>query len=439
MNKNLNQIRHKTKLSLSQFLNLYQNSISKPVFKFLASMIFGIIKHKHIHLAKISRALNESIVVKKTNERLSYHLGKKGLYKTLFHSHLNTIASQISDCRFIIYDDSDVIKPYAKKIQGLSKVRDASKSNKDKTVTGNGFLWGNLLGITQKDEKIIPIRSEIISPILDEDCKYSTNKKFLSIIQEVSPVLNKKQILVLDRGFDRITIIEPLVKAKRDFIIRMTSKRHLHYKGENLPIKQVCKKADLNYTYTVNRIHKQKIVKRNFQVGALKVYLPTEDKKGIIDKAFWLVVAKEVNKGYSWFLSTVEAETEKEIVELVMKGYQYRWKIEEFHRQVKQDYCIEDILYQRYEAIQNISAILTIIMSFLAQFSKIFIFTILKVCKLLEKNRIKDIPVYYYYRLAEAFKILFLNNFINFNPVLDTFPEEPSLFPDSNFKFFGGC
>ncbi len=49
-----------------------------------------------------------------------------------------------------------------------------------------------------------------------------------------------------------------------------------------------------------------------------------------------LAVVKEegVKKGYSWFLCHLPAENAYEAMMLAMTGYQYRWKIEEYHRQV---------------------------------------------------------------------------------------------------------
>ena len=40
-------------------------------------MVFGILKSKHIHLAKVARALKEMNTPKKTEERLSYHLEER--------------------------------------------------------------------------------------------------------------------------------------------------------------------------------------------------------------------------------------------------------------------------------------------------------------------------------------------------------------------------
>lgn len=36
-----------------------------------------------------------------------------------------------------------------------------------------------------------------------------------------------------------------------------------------------------------------------------------------------------------------------------MTGYQYRRKNEEYHRQIKTDYCLEEMVYLRYRKLRN--------------------------------------------------------------------------------------
>jgi len=45
-------------------------------------------------------------------------------------------------------------------------------------------------------------------------------------------------------------------------------------------------------------------------------------------------------------------------VELAIRGYGLRWKIEEVHRQIKGDYRLEAIRLERYEALKTMNALL---------------------------------------------------------------------------------
>jgi len=70
---NIKQTTTKTQVKFKQYLYRYKKQLDLPEYKFLSDIIFGILKSKHIHLAKIARTLLEKITPKKTEERLSYH------------------------------------------------------------------------------------------------------------------------------------------------------------------------------------------------------------------------------------------------------------------------------------------------------------------------------------------------------------------------------
>lgn len=52
--------------------------------------------------------------------------------------------------------------------------------------------------------------------------------------------------------------------------------------------------------------------------------------------------------------------TDYEIIEKALRGYGYRWKIEEFHRHVKQEYNWENIQLMSYVGLKNINTILMV-------------------------------------------------------------------------------
>jgi len=403
---NIKQISAKTQVKLKQYMYRFRNQLDVPEYKFLSDTIFGILKGKHIHLAKIARSLLEKITPKKTQERLSYHLGKEGLYKRLQTTYYKTHRYKISSCRYLIFDGSDIVKQEAEKMEGLSLVRDGSRSaKKQNPVIANGYHWDNIIGISEDGKNVVPVYSEIYSNSLDTDYSVSENRKIIKVVKEVSTVTNSEQILVIDRGGDRRVLINNFIRLKQSFIIRQDGRRHLFYKGRSMPLKKVSRKAKLEREYTVIRNHNNKTVKHIYHVGALPVKFPTACLQYPIDHPLWLIMVREEGKGYSWFLCSLPADDKFEAIQLAMKGYQYRWKVEEFHRQIKQDYHLEEIRYQRYEVIQTLGSLLVIVMGFLATINTVFIRLLLFSTRLLEKNRFKDIPDYIFYRLSEGIRI----------------------------------
>lgn len=427
---NNKQTSAKTQIKLKQYLYRYKKQLDLPEYKFLSDITFGILKGKHIHLAKTARTLSEKITPKKTEERLSYHLGKDGMYKRLQDMYYKTNQYRINRCQYLIFDGSDIIKEEAKTMEGLSLIRDGSKSGKKKNlVIANGYHWDNILGVSADGKDLVPVYSEIYSNRLDPDYSVSENRKIINVVNEMSRITNSEQILVIDRGGDRRVLIDEFIRLKQLFVIRQTGERHLFYKGKSMPLKKVSRKVILKKKYTVMRKHNSKMVKHVYHVGAIQVEFPSSCLRHSTNHPLWLVVVKEEGKGYSWFLCNLPAENQFEAIDLAMKGYQYRWKVEEFHRQVKQDYHMEDIRYQRYEAIKTIGSLLLIVMGFLSTLNKAFISLLLFTTRLLEKNRFNDIPDYIFYRLSEGIRISFagVNKFI---------PEKRKICPQASLELF---
>jgi len=349
---NIAEMTQRTQVKLHQYLSGYRRYQKLPEHKFLFDMIFGILKSKHIHLAKIARALQESISPKKTEERLSYHLGKEDLSEKLLSAHLRRISHKCKRCRYIIYDGSDIVKTYAEKMEGLAMVRDGSRSRDEKVTLGRGYHWDNLIGVSDDGKHLMPLYSEIYSFSRDKDRAVSENKKIIKMQEMVSPHCRRDSILVIDRGGDRRVLIKRFLDVGQYFIIRQSGKRHLFYKGKAMPLKRIARQVKLHFSYRIVRDHHGRRVEHLYEVGAVEVGFPTDDLHYCRPERLWLVVTKEPGRGYSWFLTYLDTDKEAEVVEWTMQGYQYRWRIEEFHRQMKpvkgpapdgQDFSLEAI------------------------------------------------------------------------------------------------
>ena len=68
---------------------------TKPVQRFIEQMVYGIVVSKDVKLSQISRALEETIAVKKTEDRLSINLGREHLVTSRFKtSHWRSLQNQ---------------------------------------------------------------------------------------------------------------------------------------------------------------------------------------------------------------------------------------------------------------------------------------------------------------------------------------------------------
>lgn len=406
----------KLQIKLHQFVNRFQKALYKPELKAVYDILLGLIKSKHVHLSKIVRQVPTETTFKKRWEQLSYHLDKENLSERLVAGYLSQRSLQQQEILYRIYDGSDIQKPYAQKMEGLAYVRDGSKSSEQgKSVTGPGYHWDNIIGVDKNGKIVVPLAGEFYSVTEDKDLEKSENEKIIRMWERLDQSLkgSKRMIDVIDRGGDRRVLIENRLSLDQFFIIRQRGDRHLGYQGKVLPLKEIARKVKLQWHFDVQRIRNGKTINHRYQVGCVRVDFPRGDLKTLWDKPLWLVVVKEegVKKGYSWFLGHLPAENAYEAMTMTMTGYQYRWKIEEYHRQVKQDYGLEQMVFLRYKKLRNMATLLFLLMGFIASLSKNLIDELCLSSKVLPTGRLKELPAYIYYRLCEALCILLANVF----------------------------
>ncbi len=196
-------------------------------------------------------------------------------------------------------------------------------------------------------------------------------------------------IHVLDRGGDRSEIIITLHMDGKTFVVRGQDLRslRLHYDSEKKTnIKKIAGAVKTHHVYTSLKTGKR------FMVGIRRVYFG--------DVPLWLVVSRR-RGGLCWYLTNAKS-TRREIMDTVMDAYGLRWRVEEYHRQIKQDYHLEQICLRTYTAIKNMGVLVMLAASFCARLPEHIVIHMLAVCNLLPRKRISDIPDYQYYRIGAA-------------------------------------
>jgi len=322
-------ITKRVQIKLSQITEKYQEEFSRPEFKFIRDMYYGILCSGHVHLNKIGAVLKEDISLKKTTERLSSHLGREGFDKRITRYHLKQNKRTFSQAKYLIADMSDITKTYAEKMEGLAPVYDGSTGE-----INNGYWQLNVIGVDKSGTSIMPMSSTLFATDKEEGKGFSENKKILESVDIIREYLRGKKIVVFDRGGDRNKLIYRWLKQKQHFIIRQTGRRDIFAGKEKKNLEEYAAKIPSSCEITVQRRRRNKIKRRTFKCGARKVYMPKQYGEGPMETALWLIAVTEPGKGKSWFLCYLPVETEKEAIETAMQGYGYRWKIEEVHRQV---------------------------------------------------------------------------------------------------------
>ena len=390
----------------SEFNSYFQRLskyISKPEMRFVQEACHGILTSKSIIITKMATQLQDNIRLKKTQERFRRHYNKEGFWLKLIKGHIQSVKNVFHHGDYMLFDLSDIQKKYSKTMEGLAHVYDGSTKER-----GPGYWLANIVGIRRDGSRLLPLYSKLYSFAMDT---VSENREIKSAIDLVSKYIHKKVIWVIDRGGDRQILIDYLLTASRLFIIRMMGDGKLQYLNKVQPFKKVSRRVRLHYTFTVEKIKKNHAVNASYDVGAVKVnYVHRKTGAVYSGKQLWLVVTKGHGKGYSWYLVSSDKETSREVCEECFRGYGYRWKIEEYHRHVKDQYDLEDIQIRTFAGLQSMMSVITIAMYLLYSqtrdlHDKLILNTRIKV---LEKHRFRELLGFVYYKITTIFQILLM-------------------------------
>ncbi len=391
----------------SNYIKKYSLCLTKPELRFLKESCYGILSSQSCIVRKTAQKLKEKISSKKTQERLVYHLDKEDLSNRLYQTHLNNQCRQLKKESLIIVDPSDLVKEYATKMEGLSKVRDG---NDGKWKQGYNAL--DIVGINRdgNDVSVLPLHSQIHSKVKDIDTM--KNMLFDRII-DILIYSNNQGTFVFDREFDDKKLIGHLNEHDASYIIRMRNNRNLYFEGEKQNIKSIAKSTKLKYRFEVQK-------ESTIKAGISKVGLPLNPhsvKNPILAEAI-LVVAKiksrdkhgRIRSGMFYFLCKLKDNKlpKRELIQYVLESYRLRWKIEEVHRQIKNDYGWEKIKLQNYNRLQNMNTILWIAISFLYSLDR-WKYLLVKTFAYImtERKKLSELKHFIYYKLTSIIQYCF--------------------------------
>lgn len=388
----------------SEFNSYYQrlsNYISKPEMRFIQEACHGILCSQSVTITKMATHIHDKIKSKKTQERFRRHYNKDGFWLKLIKGHIQSVKNVFHHGDYLLFDLSDIQKKYSKSMEGLEYVYDGSTKE-----TGLGYWLANIIGIRRDGSQLMPLYSKLYSFAKEA---ISENTEIKSAIDLVSKYIQKKVIWVIDRGGDRQILIDHFITTDRYFIIRLMGKGKLQYLGKVKPFKKISHRVRLHYTITVEKIKKNRITYAQYDIGAVKVnYVHRQTGKVYSDKQLWLVVAKGHGKGYSWYLVSSDKDTSRQVCEECFNGYGFRWKIEEYHRHVKDQYDLEGIQVLKFNGLQSMMSVVTIAMYLLYSqtrdlHDKLIMNSEIKV---LEKYQIREVIGFVYYKITTIFKFL---------------------------------
>jgi len=328
---------------LEDFVQVIATGQAKPLRNFLQQMLFGIIASGSLVLAKIGRSLEE-ILLKYTEKRLCYQLNsRRWKIEALQAAYLKKVAHKITSRTVIAVDLTDLSKPYAQKMEGLSLVRD---EDKDKLSPG---YWILTMEAIRPDGKRIPLWLEAFSS--KEEGFLSQNILIFEAINAVLHYVGKKGIWVFDRGFDDHKLMRFLERKRLNWIMRQRGDRHLLLGDQRVEMRKLAQKLPLPYRKEVEKRQGGKVKLVILHLGSYPVRIKEKGPRQ------WLIIissleaeerengsrGKEEEAGAPIMLLTSLAAYGEGRSTKVLHYYLSRWGCEEGIRFLKEELDLEDL------------------------------------------------------------------------------------------------
>ena len=410
----IHQIGHKLRQQIHNFSGELCTSMGKVASRFVEETIFGLSASGSVRLTEIGRSLEEDIALHATHKRLSRNLADKALASHIEKKVLQLGAKRITEKTLLIVDPTDLQKKYAKKMQYLANVRDAS----EKTI-GKGYWMCDVVGCEVGSNEITPLAQELWSQNAPDFT--SENEQVLSLVKRVRQATDYQGILVYDRGGDRREFLTPWTKdSSCHYLVRQRGDRNLFYRGKLQSGLILAGSRNTPYSATIIKEKKGEEKTYSIEFGFVPVRLPEWPERSL-----WLVVVKGFGKRPLMLLTTEPMRRNRKVLWWAVEAYITRWRVEETIRFIKQSYDIEDIRVLTYDRLKNM-AVLVLAASY---FAAVWLGTtsklnILAMHAMNAAKRLFGIPDFRYYALADGIKAIFKR--IGKGPLYPRGHESPS-------------
>ena len=296
---NIAKIAHKIQGQMQQFAGKLSAGMPKVARRFVAEALYGIQSRGSVKLSEIARSLDEGIALHKTITRLSNQLQRPGLLEHIEKRIIEEGARRVQQETLLIIDISDIVKPYAEKMQYMARVRDGSSGS-----LGDGYWTMQVVGVETGGKEITPLYHELYSQ--DSPDFKSENKEIEKAVETVSSQVHGNGIWMIDRGGDRRKLFNFLLQNKKRFIIRLVGDRHVVYRGKTVVAEELARSCPLLYTDRLIKEDKEEEQAYTISYGFRKVTLPGSKER------LWMVVVAGFGKEPLMLLTTEQMENKRQ-------------------------------------------------------------------------------------------------------------------------------
>jgi len=349
---NATQTALKVREQIDSFMGIVFPHFSKPTCKFLHQMVFGIQSAKDIKLSEIARSLDESVALKKTEERLSRNILTAGLDEKLNHIIAAEGAKRIRKDTLIIVDPTDIRKEYARKMPHLATIHDGSSGE-----LATGYSGCMAVACEPRERQMIPLHLRMWSSEAPDFV--SENHQVLEVMRMIHQATEGRGIFVYDRGGDRDTIMLPLLEQGSRWVIRQRGDRHVIFNAKPRSEQIVAAGCAMKYAETIVKETRDGEKAYKLEFGARSVRLPESDQR------LTLVVVKGFGSEPLLLLTNVQTSQSRKAIWKIIEAYLSRWLVEEAIRFMKQTYGLEDIRLLNWQRLKNMMGVVLLAIYFI--------------------------------------------------------------------------
>jgi hypothetical protein len=329
---------------------LDSSSYSLPDRKFIREFLAGMLASRSPLLTDICRqAAGCKKKFKSTYQRIWRRSNQVDFAPAKLQQQ-NRALFEIRDHTVIAVDIGDIAKPDSKTLEGLAKVLDGSKSHG--IVSGFSLIGAVAIDPTGEDKTPQPLELRLYSSVSGDFI--SENTEVNELIADIYHRTKGKGVFAIDRGADRIKIIEPLCDLRAKFVIRLRD-RILLDAIENTSFR--LKNSDgirdeLPHEATLVRRHqngKRVPMQLKFDYKEVKIpSLKTHPQKLFMVTAWCLGKSRPMQ-----LLTSLSVESPESAMKVVI-NYMCRWSIEETYRFLKTGNNLEKIQVRSLGKLKNI-------------------------------------------------------------------------------------
>jgi Transposase DDE domain len=315
----------------------------------VAQMVVTIARTGKVHLSEVARSIlgrDEELIdaERAVSEQLA---SKRSTIDGMEAGWLRVAAPAAKQLPFIAVDGSEHAKPYAKAMEHLEFVRDASDPLK-RIVHGYRTVQIDAL---DEQHRTLPLVSQVFSKNAPEF--KSKQDTFLRAIMKVLVCLGREHTWLFDRGFDATDFLRALIRLRVHWVVRQMQTRNvLLSTGELVSMRLLAaglrKPHALEVPYVDKSTHETQYALVSY--GYAPVRLPA------IDSSLTMIVVSGGRNEDVVLLTNARLMRPDEVAQVVL-AYLRRWGSEESTRALKQLTGVEDFRVRKWESIKRLTTI----------------------------------------------------------------------------------